>query len=87
MDVFHILLGRPWWFDHDITDGGRDNMMMFTWGILKIVVAPILNFNKNPEGKKSSFLVMMLSENELDDVVKEIGFFLPNGDESDDECY
>ena len=44
MDVCHILLGRPWQFDNDITYRGRDNVMMFTWGTRKIAMAPILHF-------------------------------------------
>ncbi|XP_058725530.1 uncharacterized protein LOC131596809 [Vicia villosa] len=38
-------------------------------------MAPILHFDKNPRGKKSSFSVMTQSENEFDEIVKEIECF------------
>ena len=40
MDASHILLGRPWQFDVDITYRGRDNTYLFTWGSHKIVMIP-----------------------------------------------
>jgi hypothetical protein len=46
MDVCHILLGRPWQFDNDITYRGRDNVMLFTRGTHKIAMAPVLQFDK-----------------------------------------
>jgi hypothetical protein len=77
MDVCHILLGRPWQFDNDITYRGRDNVMMFTWGTHKIAMAPVLHFDKNPKEKKSSFLVMTQDEKELDKAVKETNCLCP----------
>jgi len=77
MDVCHILLGRPWQFDNDITYRGRDNVMMFTWGTHKIAMAPILHFDKNPKDKKSSFLVMTRDERKLDKAVREANCFCP----------
>jgi len=71
MDVCHILLGRPWQFDNDITYRGRDNVMLFTWGTHKIAMTPVLQFDKNLKEKKTNFLVMTQNEKELDDVVKE----------------
>ena len=77
MDVCHILLGRPWQFDNDITYRGRDNVMLFTRGTHKIAMAPVLQFDKNPKEKKTSFLVMTQNEKELDDAVKETECFYP----------
>ncbi|CAJ2646166.1 unnamed protein product [Trifolium pratense] len=62
---------RPWQFDNDITYRGRDNVMMFTWGTQKITMAPVLHFEKNQREKKSSFLLMTQSEEELNKDVKE----------------
>lgn len=67
MDICHILLGMPWQFNINITYRGRDNMMMFTWSTHKIIMAYVLQFDKNPGGKSSSFLVMTQSENEIDE--------------------
>ncbi|XP_057250722.1 uncharacterized protein LOC130591424 [Beta vulgaris subsp. vulgaris] len=77
MDVCHIVLGRPWQFDNDITYRGRDNVMMFTWGSHNIAMAPVLNFDDKAVGKKTSFLVMTYNDKELDDVVKETELFYP----------
>ncbi|XP_020094893.1 uncharacterized protein LOC109714604 [Ananas comosus] len=40
MDVGHILLGRPWWYDHDVTHYGRQNTYTFTHDKKKIVLRP-----------------------------------------------
>ncbi|KAI5422712.1 hypothetical protein KIW84_045941 [Lathyrus oleraceus] len=65
-----------WQFDNDITYRGRNNVMMFILGTRKIVMAPVLHFDKNLEEKKSSFMVMTLDEKELDEIVKENDFFV-----------
>lgn len=49
--------------------------MMFTWGTHTIDMAPVLHFDKNPRGKKSTFLVMTHGEKKLDEAVKETNFF------------
>lgn len=50
---------------------------MFTWGTYKIVMAPVLHLDKNPRENKSGFWVMMQSENELDEDVKETKCLCP----------
>ena len=40
MDASHVLLGRPWQYDVDITYKGQDNTYLFTWGSHKIIMAP-----------------------------------------------
>jgi hypothetical protein len=77
MDVCHILFGRPWQFNNNITYQGRDNVMMFTWGTHKIAMALVLHFDKTPKEKKSSFLVMTQDEKELDIAVKETNCLCP----------
>ncbi|XP_020880760.1 uncharacterized protein LOC110228290, partial [Arabidopsis lyrata subsp. lyrata] len=77
IDVCHILLGRPWQYDNDVTYRGRDNVLMFTWGVHKIAMAPVLHFHKDSVKKKSSFLVMTHSEKELDESFKETNCFCP----------
>lgn len=49
--------------------------MIFISDTHKIVMAPIFHLDKNPGGKKSSFLVMMRSEKEINEVVKETKCF------------
>lgn len=41
MDVAHILLGRPWLYDHDITRFGRSNTYVFMHGGKKMVLKPV----------------------------------------------
>ncbi|GKC61350.1 putative reverse transcriptase domain-containing protein, partial [Tanacetum coccineum] len=36
MDACHLLLGRPWEYDHDITHNGRTNTYSFLFGGVKI---------------------------------------------------
>ncbi|KAK0587873.1 hypothetical protein LWI29_030273 [Acer saccharum] len=40
MDPGHVLLGRPWQFDVDITYRGRDNVCVFNWNGRKIAMVP-----------------------------------------------
>ncbi|KAK0593094.1 hypothetical protein LWI29_030756 [Acer saccharum] len=40
MDAGHVLLGRPWQFDVDITYRGRDNVCVFNWKGRKIAMVP-----------------------------------------------
>uniref|UniRef100_A0A2N9IIB5 RNA-directed DNA polymerase n=1 Tax=Fagus sylvatica TaxID=28930 RepID=A0A2N9IIB5_FAGSY len=41
MDASHVLLGRPWQYDVDITYKGRDNIYLFTWESHKIAMVPL----------------------------------------------
>ena len=40
MDASHVMLGRPWQFDVDVTYKGQDNVYVFTWGEKKIAMVP-----------------------------------------------
>ena len=77
MDVCHVLFGRPWQYDNDITYRGRDNVLLFTWNGYKIAMAPVKNSDQITEKKNSNFLAMAYSEKELDEAIKEIGCFYP----------
>nr|GEX48295.1 hypothetical protein [Tanacetum cinerariifolium] len=41
MDACHLLLGRPWEYDRDITHNGRTNTYSFLFGGVKITLVPI----------------------------------------------
>jgi len=41
MDVGHIILGRPWLFDMDITIYGRSNSCSFVYDRKKVKLAPL----------------------------------------------
>jgi len=77
MDVCHIILGRSWQYDNDITYRGKDNVLMFTWNGHKIVMAPVSHFDQNLVKKNSNFLVVTQSEKELDEAIKEIECICP----------
>jgi len=61
MDASHVLLGRPWQYDVDITYKGWDNTYLFTWGSHKIAMAPYkrkaLSGKASEVGKQSFFTV------------------------------
>ncbi|GJZ92497.1 hypothetical protein Tco_0664562 [Tanacetum coccineum] len=40
MDACHLLLGRPWEYDRDITHNGRTNTYSFLFGKVKITLMP-----------------------------------------------
>ncbi|KAJ9537524.1 hypothetical protein OSB04_030257 [Centaurea solstitialis] len=77
MDACHILLGRPWQFDHDVTYRGRDNIMFFRWGDRKIAMAPVAQFDRAPEKKGENLLVVTSNERLLEDSFKETQTFCP----------
>ena len=71
LDVCHIIFGRPWQYDNDITYRGKDNVLMFTWNGQKITMAPVSHFDQNLVKKNSNFLIVTQSEKELDEAIKE----------------
>ncbi|GAV91347.1 hypothetical protein CFOL_v3_34743 [Cephalotus follicularis] len=65
MDASHVLLGRPWQYNVDITYKDRDNIYVFTWGAHKIVMAPITDKPKDPMVGGQSFLSIVTKNSEL----------------------
>ena len=77
MDVCHILLGRPWQYDNDVTYKGRDNVMLFRWKDRKIAMGPVAHFNRVPEKKGENFLIITSNEQLLENPFKETQVFCP----------
>ena len=53
IDIAHILLGRPWLYDLDVTGLGRSNIYKFKFKGNKIVLKPVKpksNVGNNKEG-------------------------------------
>ncbi|CAL2270715.1 unnamed protein product [Prunus armeniaca] len=73
MDACHILLGRPWQFDVDATFKGRDNVILFSWNNRKIAMATTKPSKQSvePTTRSSSFLILISSEQELNEAVKD----------------
>ncbi|PRQ41954.1 putative nucleotidyltransferase, Ribonuclease H [Rosa chinensis] len=77
MDACHILFGRPWQYDVDVTYKGRDNVMLFMWNNHKIAMAPVCQFEKSGVKKGESFLTLSSSELEMERAFKESEVFCP----------
>ncbi|XP_040373007.1 uncharacterized protein LOC112194683 [Rosa chinensis] len=77
MDACHILFGRPWQYDVDVTYKGRDNVMMFMWNSHKIAMAPIYQFERSGVKKGESFLTLSSSELEMEEAFKESEVICP----------
>ncbi|KAJ9550523.1 hypothetical protein OSB04_014568 [Centaurea solstitialis] len=77
MDACHILLGRPWQFDNDVTYKGRDNVMLFRWGDKKIAMAPVSSFEKTAVTKSDNLLIMTSNEQEMEEDAKKADIFCP----------
>ncbi|KAK0603171.1 hypothetical protein LWI29_002158 [Acer saccharum] len=74
MDAGHVLLGRPWQFDVDITYRGRDNVCVFNWNGRKIAMVPKRCSNgsstKNTV-KEQSLVSLVTSITDLEAEIKE----------------
>ncbi|PRQ42827.1 putative nucleotidyltransferase, Ribonuclease H [Rosa chinensis] len=77
MDACHILFGRPWQYDVDVTYKGRDNVMLFMWNNHKIAMAHVCQFEKSDVKKGESFLTLSSSELEMERAFKESEVFCP----------
>ncbi|GKG07859.1 hypothetical protein Tco_0333691, partial [Tanacetum coccineum] len=65
MDACHLLLGRPWEYDRDITHNGRTNTYSFLFGGVKITLIP--NKPKEVFSKPTGTLLTILQfEDELE---------------------
>ncbi|XP_062019416.1 uncharacterized protein LOC133735997 [Rosa rugosa] len=77
MDACHILFGRPWQYDVDVTYKGRDNVMMFMWNSHKIAMAHVSQFERSGVKKRESFLTLSSSEFEMEEAFKESEVICP----------
>ena len=77
MDACHILLGRPWQYDNDVTYRGRDNIMIFRWGERKIAMGPVAHFDRVLKKKYENFLIITSNEQLLENSFKETQVFCP----------
>jgi hypothetical protein len=41
IDAYHMIRGRPWQYDVDITYKGKDNVYVFMRGGQKVVLGPL----------------------------------------------
>ncbi|KAK0582232.1 hypothetical protein LWI29_023177 [Acer saccharum] len=74
MDAGHVLLGRPWQFDVDITYRGRDNVCVFNWNGRKIAMVPKRCSNGSSTKttvKEQSLVSLVTSITDLEAEIKE----------------
>lgn len=72
MDASHILLGRPWQYDTVATHKGCDDVYFYNRGSHKIAMALVSESGKLEKPKNSSFLVMLNSEQDFEEDIKEV---------------
>nr|XP_011465829.1 PREDICTED: uncharacterized protein LOC105351921 [Fragaria vesca subsp. vesca] len=58
-------------YNVDVTYRGRDNVMLFMWGEFKIVMAPVVTFDKPVEKKRENLLILSRNEREIEEDFKE----------------
>ena len=66
MNVYHLLLGRPWQFDVDAVHRGRDNVYEFWWNSKKVCLVPLTNKKKNSKAEGKNFLAIVKGHLEKD---------------------
>ncbi|KAK0603761.1 hypothetical protein LWI29_008384 [Acer saccharum] len=74
MDVGHVLLGRPWQFDVDITYMGHDNVCVFNCNGRKIAMVPKRCSNGSSTKttvKEQSLVSLVMSITDLEAEIKE----------------
>jgi hypothetical protein len=62
MDVFHLLLGRPWQYDRNVIHDGRMNMYTLEKNGRTHMLLPIKDKEVKPEGRNT---VLLMSGKEL----------------------
>ncbi|KAK0574504.1 hypothetical protein LWI29_024662 [Acer saccharum] len=74
MDAGHVLLGRPWQFDVDITYRGRDNVCVFNWGGKRIAMVPkrgLVGSSTKATINEQSLVTLITSVTDLEAEIKE----------------
>ena len=78
MDTFHLLLGRPWQYDREVSHNGRTNTYSFLFEGVKIILIPskqVLEKTNSTDVEKAPAL---LSLAQFDEKLKdsEVGYML-----------
>ncbi|KAK0603871.1 hypothetical protein LWI29_009599 [Acer saccharum] len=82
MDAGHVLLGRPWQFDVDITYRGRDNVCVFSWGGRRIAMVPkrgSVGSSTKATVNEQSLVTLITSVTDLEAEIKEAQETLERG--------
>ena len=65
MDACHLLLGRPWQYDHKVTQNGFKNTHSFIKDGVRIVLAPMKPELKIPKEIRNYFFTSSQGEHAL----------------------
>ena len=64
MDAFHLLLGRPWQYDREVSHNGRTNTYSFLFEGVKIILIPskqvLEKTNPTDMGKATALLSLAI---------------------------
>ena len=78
MDAFHLLLGRPWQYDREVSHNGRTNTYSFMFEGVKIVLMPSKQLAEKVNPVDAGKATALLSLAEFDEELKqsEVGYLL-----------
>ena len=71
MDAFHLLLGRPWQYDREVSYNGRTNTYSFMFDDVKIVLLPYRQMLEKAKPAEAEKATSLLSLAQFDEVLKE----------------
>ena len=69
MDVSHVILGRPWQYDYQVSHKEKDNFYTFYKDGKKIVLVP-LNVKERPKTPKVEGRSLLVTNRILEEVEK-----------------
>ncbi|KAL5577583.1 hypothetical protein UlMin_019282 [Ulmus minor] len=76
MDACHVLLGRPWQFDHDITYKGKPNTYSFHWLGRDIVLLPSSSKSTKQKVPDPPQSLLVISGSELNQEAQTASYLL-----------
>ena len=87
MDAFHLLLGRPWQYDREVSNNGRTNTYIFFFEGVKIVLIPSKQVleKTNPTGVSKATALLSLAEFDEELKIAEIGYLLVGKDVAEND--
>jgi hypothetical protein len=72
MDACHLLLGRPWQYDHRISYDGYANTYSFIKDGVKAMLTPLPLNEINKSKKESSPMVSLVTKEQLKETTEEV---------------
>ncbi|KAL5566157.1 hypothetical protein UlMin_029321 [Ulmus minor] len=76
MDACHVLLGRSWQFDQNVTYNGKTNTFSFTWHGREVLLLPSSNKATKQKIPGTSQAFMVISGQEMTHVLQDTSYLL-----------